>query len=139
MPRHVYATASDYDTYAETAWTEDADLLLKRLRAASIEVEKLTRAALYDVDPDGYPTDAGTAEAFAEATCAIVEHWQFTDDPYGVDAAAGAVKIGSVSLGTTSSSSDGLSAREKLERRIGSRAIDILTNAGLIGSAVAHT
>lgn len=138
MPQRVYATASDYDEYAETAWADDHDLLPKRLRSASIEVEKLVRSSLYDVDVDGYATDAGTAEAFAEATCAIVEHWQFTDDPYGVDAAAGAVKIGSVSLGTTSSSTDGMSAAEKLQRRIGSRAIDILTNAGLIGAAVAH-
>ena len=139
MPQRVYATKTDYDKYAEEAWTEDDGLLNKRLRSASIEIEKLTRASIYHIDDEGYPTDADTGDVFAEATCAIVEHWQFTDDPYGVDAAAGAVKIGSVSLGTTSSASDTLSAREKLERRIGTRALDILTNAGLIGSAVAHT
>lgn len=139
MPLRVYATPTDYTKYAEDEWDGTEDLLKKRLRSASIEIEKLTRASIYDVDDDGYPTDVDTTEVFAEATCAIVEHWQFTDDPYGVDAAAGAVKIGSVSLGTTSSASDTLSAREKLERRIGTRALDILTNAGLVGSAVAHT
>lgn len=139
MPLRVYATPTDYTKYAEDEWDGDEELLKKRLRSASIEIEKLTRASIYDVDDDGYPTDADTAEAFAEATCAIVEFWCVTDDPTGADAAAGAVKIGSVSLGTTSSSRDSQSAADKLAGRIGSRAIDVLTNAGLIGSAVAHT
>jgi hypothetical protein len=132
----VYATPAQYDEYAEEPWEGSSDLLLKRLRAASIEVEKLTRSSLYDTDDDGYPTVSATADAFAEATCAIVEYWQLTDDPYGVDALQGAVKIGSVSLGTTSSSSDGRTWREKLAARIGDKAVDILTTAGLIGSAV---
>jgi hypothetical protein len=139
MATRTYATAQDYTKYAEEDWDGDEGLLLKRLRSASIEVEKLTRASIYDVDPEGYPEDADTSEAFAEATCAIMEHWQLTDDPYGVEAAAGAVRIGSVSLGTTSSSADGMSAREKLAQRIGSRVFDILANAGLITSATAHS
>ena len=139
MPQRVYATAADYTKYAEAPFDGTPELLGKRLRSASVEVEKLTRAARYDVDDDGYPTDQDAADAFAEATCAIVEHWQDTDDPRGIDAVQGAVKIGSVSLGTTSASSDNLTAREKLARRIGDKAVDILTNAGLIGSAVAHT
>ena len=139
MPQRVYATAADYTKYAEAPFDGTAELLGKRLRSASVEVEKLTRAARYDVDDDGYPTDQGTADAFAEAACAIVEHWQDTDDPRGIDAVQGAVKIGSVSLGTTSASSDNLTGREKLARRIGDKAVDILTNAGLIGSAVSHT
>ncbi|MEQ6899278.1 hypothetical protein [Microbacterium sp. KR10-403] len=139
MDLRVYATPDQYDDVAETDWDGDDALLLKRLRAASIEVEKLTRRAVYDTDDDGYPTDPDIADAFAEATCRIVAYWQETDDPTGADAYAGAVKIGSVSLGTTSSSPDSLTAQEKLARRIGTRAIDILTNAGLLGSAVAHT
>jgi hypothetical protein len=139
MPQRVYATLAQYGELAEEEWPDGEALLMKRLRAASIEVEKLTRSAFYTVDDDGYPTAAGTADAFAEATCAIVEHWRETDDPRGVEATQGAVRIGSVSLGTTSSGPDNLSARERLARRIGDKAIDILTNAGLIGSAVAHT
>jgi len=139
MDLRVYATPDQYTKVAEEPWDGDAAVLTKRLRAASIEVEKLTRRAVYDTDEDGYPTDPDIADAFAEATCRIVEYWQETDDPTGADAYAGAVKIGSVSLGTTSSSPDSLTAQEKLARRIGTRAIDVLTNAGLIGSAVAHT
>lgn len=139
MTQRIFATAADYGEFAETDFEGGQDLLGKRLRSASIEVEKLIRGAVYDTDEDGYPTSASIADALTEATCAIVEHWQDTDDPRGIDAVQGAVKIGSVSLGTTSASSDNLTAREKLARRIGDKAIDILTNAGLIGSAVSHT
>lgn len=139
MPQRVYATAAQYDEFAEAEWDGDEGLLPKRLRAASIELEKLLRLAVYDTDDDGYPTDGDTGDVFAEATCAIVEHWQFTDDPYGVEATQGAVKIGSVSLGTTSSGADNSTAREKLARRIGDKAIDILANAGFLGHSVSHT
>lgn len=138
MVMRVYATAADYTAVAEEAWDGDGPTLLKRLRAASVEVEKITRLAVYDTDDDGFPTDQDIADAFTEATCAVVEHWQDTDDPRGTDAAQGAVKILSVSLGTTSSSSDSMSEHDKLIRRIGDRAIDVLTNAGLMSAAVAH-
>lgn len=133
-----FATPEDYAAYAEDEFDGTQEKLAKRLRAASDEVLSLTRLAAYDT-VGGIPSDTAVAEAFRDAVCAIVEHWQQTDDPFDVDAAQGAVKIGSVSLGTTSSSPDNLSAREKLTRRIGNRAVTILTNAGLIGSAVAHT
>lgn len=139
MVMRVYATEADYTAVAEEAWDGDADTLLKRLRAASVEVEKLTRRSRYTTDHDGFPTDIDIADAFTEATCAIAEYWTITDDPTGAEANAGAVKIGSVSLGTTSSNNDNLTERQKLERRIGTTAIDILTNVGLIQAAVTHT
>ncbi|MEW2459820.1 hypothetical protein [Microbacterium sp. K41] len=139
MAMRTYATEADYAKYAEDDWDGTSETLLKRLRSASVEVERLTRRALYDVDPDGYATDTDTAEAFTEATCAIAEYWSITNDPTGAEASAGAVKIGSVSLGTTSSNQDGLTPVERLQRRIGSKALDILTNAGLVGTTVAHT
>lgn len=139
MAQRVYASTADYAEFAEEQFEGDDIKLGKRLRAASIEVEKITRLSVYATDEDGYPTDAGTSEAFSEATCAIVEHWEDTGDPRGTDATQGAVKILSVSLGTTSSSTDNLTSREKLARHIGERAIDILTNAGLLSSAVSHT
>ena len=138
MVMRVYATEADYNAVAEEAWTGDAGVLTKRLRAASVEVEKVTRLSRYDVDDDGFATDPDIADAFTEATCAIVEHWEDTGDPRGTDAAQGAVKILSVSLGTTSSNQDSASAHDKLVARIGSRAIDVLTNAGLLSAAVAH-
>lgn len=139
MALRSYATAADYTEQAEDAWDGTEEALEKRIRMASVEVDALTRFSVFPVDANGMPTDPAHVEAFAAAACAIVEYWQETDDPTGADAFAGAVKIGSVSLGTTSSSSDGLTAEEKLQRRIGTRAIDILTNAGLISSIIAHT
>lgn len=133
----VFATVSDYDDFAELEYDDDV-LLAKRLRSASEQVERLTRLAVYATDDDGYPTDPDVEAAFRDATCAIAEHWADTGDPRGVDATQGAVKIGSVSLGTTSSSKESMSARDKLAERIGHRAIDILTTAGLIGPVVAH-
>lgn len=134
----VYATPTQYGDFAEEPFDGTPAKLAKRLRAASSEVERLARFAVYAVDEDGMPTDRSVAAAFAEATCSIVEYWQETDDPLGVDAIQGAVKIGSVSLGTTSSSADSASEQEKLERRIGGRAFSILTNAGLISAAVRY-
>lgn len=140
MNLRTYATLTDYNTVAEEDWpADDEATLTKRLRAASIEVEKITRLSVFDVDEDGYPTDPMISDAFTEATCAIAEYWGITDDPTGAEVTAGAVKIGSVSLGTTSSSQDSASPSEKLQRRIGARAIDILSNVGLLQSAVAHT
>ncbi len=139
MPTRTYATPQDYAKCAEEDWGGAEEVLKKRLRSASIEVEKLTRRAIYDVDTDGYATDADVSEAFTEATCAIAEYWAITDDPTGAEASAGAVKIGSVSLGTTSSNNDNSTDRQRLERRIGTRALDILANAGLIGASTAHT
>lgn len=134
----VYATPRQYGDFAIEPFDGDDKMLSKRLRHASSEVEGLTRFATYAVDDAGMPTDGLVREAFADATCAIVEYWGETDDPLGVDAMAGAVKIGSVSLGTTSSSADAASEREKVIRRLGDRAVSILTNAGLISPAVRY-
>jgi hypothetical protein len=138
MGQRVYATGADYGRLAEDDFEGDEQKLGKRLRAASIEVEKLVRLAVYDTDDDGYPTDSDVAEAFTEATCAIVEHWSITDDPTGAEAILGAVKIGSVSLGGQSNKAGDQMAGEKLAARIGSRAVDILRNTGLWSSTVVH-
>jgi hypothetical protein len=139
MAQRVYATAIDYAALAEEPADVELPVLNKRLRAASSEVDGLTRLSRYDVDEDNFPTDATISDAFKEATCAIVEFWEETGDVHGADAAQGAVKIGSVSLGTTSSTQQGLSPREKLVQRIGESAVTILTNAGLISATVYHS
>lgn len=123
----VYATPEQYAELAEEAFDGDEDKLKKRLRSASIEVEQLTRGATYSVDVATLmPTDSEVLAAFAEATCAIVEFWQTTDDWQGAEAAAGAISIGSVTLGTTSSrASDGPSDAD----RLGAKALSILREA----------
>lgn len=138
MAQRTYATTDDYSRLAEEEWEDTPEKLQKRLRSASIEVEKLTRLAQFDTDDDGYPTEANASDAFTEATCAIVEYWEKTDDPTGAEALQGAIKIGSVSLGTTSSNRAAESGRDKLVARIGEKALDILTNAGLTSAIVSY-
>jgi hypothetical protein len=138
MAQRVYATSADYAEHAEEPFDGDDVKLGKRLRSCSIEVEKLVRLSLYDTDEDGYPTDADVSDAFTEATVAIAEYFELTGDPTGAEGQQGAIKIGSVSLGTTSSNQGTASQREKLIARIGEKAVTILGNAGLLNAAVFH-
>jgi hypothetical protein len=138
MAQRIYATKDDYSKHAEEPFEGDDEQLLKRLRSCSIEVEKLVRLALYDTDSDGYPTDADVSEAFTEATVAIAEYFEITGDASGAEAQQGAIKIGSVSLGTTSSNQGTTSQRDRLISRIGEKAVNILGNAGLLSATVYH-
>jgi hypothetical protein len=135
MAQRVYALRADYALFAEEEFDGLLDVLDKRLRAASLEVDGLTRNSRYVVDATGCPTDAVISAAFTEATCAIVEYWEETGDVRGADAASGAVSIGSVSLGG-GRNTQALTGAEKITARIGGQAITILANAGLISSAV---
>ena len=134
----TYATATDYAAHAEESFDGSDEVLAKRLRSASIEVDALTRLAVYETDDAGIPTDTRVLDAFTEAVCAVVEHWEETGDPTGADTQAGAVKIGSVSLGTTSSAAGATSTIDKLKNRIGGKCFTILENAGLRSSTVYH-
>ena len=135
MAQRVYATVAEYNTLAEQPFVDQA-LLAKRLRSASIEVEKYTRLSTFEADVDGYPVDADIAAAFSEMTCAIVEYWEDSGDPTGADALAGSVKIGSVTLGTSATTRE--RPVDALTDRIGTRAVDIARNAGLLSSIVGH-
>lgn len=136
MARRVYATPSDYYDYigADDPGDEAADLEAM-LRRASAQVDGYLRGARYDVDEDGYPTDPDVDEAITDATCAQVEWWQQTGDVTGADANAGAVRILSVSLGSSSAAT---AQRTAAEARASSEAIDILRNAGLISAFIGH-
>ncbi|WP_213816185.1 hypothetical protein [Glaciihabitans sp. dw_435] len=135
MAQRVYATEADYIAFAEEPSELDPAVLLKRLRSASEEVDSLTLFSRYALDDDGFPTDADVSDAFTAATCAIVEYQAVDNDPTGAEANAGAVKIGSVSLGTTSSRE---STADPTEQRIGPKASRILRNAGLISPVIRH-
>lgn len=135
MAQRVYATDSDYLEFTEE--DEAPERLESKLRRASAQVESHIRTARYVTDDDGYPTDQAIGDALRDATCAYVAYWEETDDITGAEAVAGPVKIGSVSLGGTSTG--GASSRTPGDTRRSDEAITILRNAGLIGSAVAHT
>lgn len=136
MAQRAYATDADYLAFTGDSMEDLPDGMNARLRRASAQVDSHIRAARYDVDDDGNPTDTAIAEALRDATCAYVAYWADTDDITGGEAIAGPVKIGSVSLGGTSTG--GASSRTPADTRRSDEAITILRNAGLIGSAVAH-
>lgn len=133
MPQRVYATLADFDSFTDTELT-DAEIT-KLLRRASLVIDGLTRLARYDVDVDGNPTDADVMQAFTDATCAQLAWWDDTDDVTGAESTAGAIKIGSVSLGTTSSGGSGVSAADS---RVAPEAAAILAAAGLLSSLVSY-
>lgn len=139
----VYATAAQYfDFVGEDDPNEGVEpptvdkQLAARLRRASTQVESHLRAARYDVDEDGYPTDPAIAEALRDATCAYAAYWDETDDITGAGAMEGPVRILSVSLGGTATG--GASSRTVADTRRADEAVTILRNAGLISAITAH-
>lgn len=77
----IYATSGDYTAYADGAAPANIDALL---RSASRLVTRQLSTAIYDVDDDGLPTDAGNLQAVKDATCEQVTVWQ----ALGIDPAA---------------------------------------------------
>lgn len=140
--QRTYATASDYAEFVVATDLSDT-AITKLCRRASTVIDGLTRYAAYTVDEDGNPTDPDVTLAFTRATCAQVEWWDPKDgdttghdiDITGAGSNEGAVRIGSVTLGTTSSRESGTSRRDA---RIAPEAVEILQNAGLYTVAVAH-
>ena len=132
----VYATSGDLTTWTGTTAPANADRLL---RAASILVRNATRAALYDVDQAGKPSDADVLTAFRDATCAQAAMWAAADiDPSegGVGVAEPAVV--SKSMGGRSIQYADLSGsvtvqqdRAKAARELCAEAVAILADAGL--------
>lgn len=124
----TFATTGDLVTYTGLPLPADARRLLI---AASREVERLTRTAVYAVDTSGVPTDAAVAEALRDATCEIVSWGQLTGDPTGAIAAVSSASIGGVSLSFAKGAGGGVADR------LGPALTTILTNANLLGQPVA--
>ncbi|MFJ9657615.1 hypothetical protein ACIRPR_06555 [Streptomyces griseoflavus] len=72
----VFATVAEYEAFTGTAAPANAGRLLAR---ASRLVSAATKAALYDTDPAGFPSDTDVRDAFRDATCAQVEVWATRD------------------------------------------------------------
>lgn len=68
----VFATVEQLEAYTGQPAPDNAARLLAR---ASRLVSRETKAALYDVDSAGYPSDTDIRDAFRDATCAQVDVW----------------------------------------------------------------
>jgi hypothetical protein len=88
----VYATVDETWPTVEPPANADSLLLL-----ASALVEDATKTAVYPTDAEGYPSNTGTAQVFADATKAQALFWQ----EQGLDPAAGAAKVASASSPTS--------------------------------------
>ncbi|MFD4992835.1 hypothetical protein ACFWH7_04430 [Cellulosimicrobium cellulans] len=134
----VYATAADL---AEPPWSiqsppSNVDQLLA---SASLLVLGATRPAVYDTNPEGYPTDDVVREAFRDATCSQVTTWiALGIDPAaaGADAATSSGRVAaSKSFGPASVSYVGVegavAARARLATGLTDAATLILSTAGL--------
>ncbi len=134
--QHIYATAAEYYDFIGEDYPGTADSALNaQLRSASEEITTMTRTSRYDVDDTGAPTDPNVIDAFMRATCAVVQYWSITLDETGADGNSGAVKIGSVSLGTTLARQP---VGDKQADRIGVKAGQILRNEPRIFNKIGY-
>jgi len=140
MTQRVYATLADYEDFTDGDHEPASeDVTNATLRRASIVIDGLTRTSVYEVDEDGYPTDVDVAEAFKDATCAQMSYWDITDDVTGAESQMGPTRIGSVSFGGSGASGNAQNGKSPASSRVSPEAIEILRNAGLIRTAIAHT
>lgn len=78
----TYATTADLETYTGQPTTLTPEQAGRYLALASALVRRATRAAAYDTDATGAPTDPDVADAFRDAVCAQVAYWEGHDvDP----------------------------------------------------------
>jgi hypothetical protein len=91
-----YATTTQLANFLHAAPPLDAVKLLER--ATELLDSDFLKAAVYDVDDDGKPTDAEVAKAFAEAVCAQVEFWGEVGEETDISGPLQGVQIGSVAL-----------------------------------------
>ncbi|MGW6009711.1 hypothetical protein [Streptomyces sp. NPDC055210] len=99
------ATMADVRSYATTTQLANAlhqapplDAVALLERATRLLDSDFLKAAIYDVDDVGMPTDAVVAAAFAEAVCAQVEFWGEVGVETDVAGPLQGVAIGSVNL-----------------------------------------
>lgn len=123
----VYATGAQFaDWLGLTEPPAGAD---RMLRAASLDVERILRCAVYPVDDAGMPTDPAHITAMQDATCAQAEYNRGRGDPYGV----GAGRISQATIGRISVQRAGATGAVAPGRN-SAQAAEILQQAGLTGA-----
>lgn len=91
-----YATTTQLANFLHAAPPLDAVKLLER--ATTLLDSDFLKAAVYDVDDDGMPSDADVIAAFAEAACAQVEFWGEVGEETDISGPLQGVQLGSVAL-----------------------------------------
>ncbi|MEU0199135.1 MULTISPECIES: hypothetical protein [unclassified Streptomyces] len=123
----IYATAADYQSY--TGQTPPADIAALLTKASRMLEAAVFRLCWYEVDADGYPSNALVRQAFRDAICAQAEWFDEIGDSTGVAAAGwGSVSLGSAQL---SRSVTNVSGNASPARDIAPAVGDILGSADL--------
>jgi hypothetical protein len=126
----VFATVEEYEAFTGSTAPANAGRLLAR---ASRLVSAATKAAIYDTDPAGYPSDSDVRQAFREATCVQVEVWtdRLSAETDGSDPAAGpwtSVSAGGLSF---SRPAESVPAAVAEDTKLTAEAQEILSDLGL--------
>jgi hypothetical protein len=106
-----YATQADLLAFAPAANKPmvPADPEATRLLTRATEtIDTALKTAIYDVDSNGYPTDATLLGALKDATCAQALWWLLTGDETGVSAQWASMSIGGLSLSRGSRDTGGV-------------------------------
>lgn len=133
----TYATPDDLSTWTSSPAPDNAERLL---RSASMLVRRATRTAIYTTTNDGLPSHDHVVEAFRDATCAQAAAWANAGvDPArpleSGDRVAQSKSIGSASV--TYGDTDAIvAARTASVSQLDEDAVQILTDAGLVGGRV---
>ena len=125
MTTRLYATVTDYQSYTGDVVTL-VPQLNRWLRTASRQIDRAVIAAVYPVDPQGYPVDANLIASFKDATCEQVTFLRDTDDDSGVKARLSSVRMGSMSFNRAPGTA-GLALKPLCPD-----ALEILRNAGCL-------
>ncbi|MGW0163658.1 hypothetical protein ACWDWT_00485 [Streptomyces sp. NPDC003343] len=93
----IYATSEDYQAYTGQTPPSDAEALLAK--ASRFLESNVFKICWYEVDADGYPSNALVRQAFRDAACAQAEWYDEIGDTTGATGAGwGSVSLGSASL-----------------------------------------
>lgn len=126
----VYATAAEYEAFTGTVAPANVDRLLAR---ASRLVSAATKAAIYDTDLAGYPSDTDIRAAFREATSVQVAEWAKRDAAAAGDEGSdpAASPWTSVSAGGLAFSRQSAPAATAEDSQLTPEAMEILAELGL--------
>lgn len=123
----IYATSAEYTAY--TGQTPPADIGQLLADASRMLEAQVFRLCWYEVDGNGYPSNAVVLAAFSDAVCAQAQWW----DELGDSTGAAGVGWGTVSLGSAqlSRSVTATSGAASSAREIAPKAMDALLSMDL--------
>ncbi|QFQ97457.1 hypothetical protein F9278_15935 [Streptomyces phaeolivaceus] len=123
----IYATSAEYTAY--TGQTPPSDIDQQLADASRMLEAQVFRLCWYEVDEDGYPSNATVRSAFSDAVCAQAQWWDELGDSTGAAGVGwGTVKLGSAQMSrSVTATSGGASAA----REIAPKAMDALLSMDL--------